>query len=107
MARIETVSFGGRTLTFEIPEFIHEFGDDTTHTFEGSLRRHLAVEKVLIRLRGWLIEHDALPGYSFLDAFLDFLFGLNCNFPLKDIILHMIWTLKDGYYPCIKENQRK
>lgn len=104
MPRIETVTFDDRTLTFEIPEFIHEFGDDTTHTFRGSLRRHLAAEKVLIKLRGWLIEcGDALPSYKSLNALLDLFFGLNCNFPLKDIILYMIWTLKDGYYPCVKE----
>lgn len=70
---------------FQIPDFVHEFGDSDNHTYRGSLMRHLAVERLLMWIRSLSLNCDGVPGYRFLDAFLDLLFGLNCNFFLYGI----------------------
>jgi hypothetical protein len=88
---------------FLIPKFVHKFGDLENHTFSGSLNRHIAIEKVLYAARetlNWL--GDAMPGYRLLNAGLHLFFGLNCNFPKKDVIRYVVWSLRRGYYKRIK-----
>lgn len=86
------------THIFEIPDFVHDFGDPTPHTFKGSLGRHITIEKLLYKIRRWLTYNDAIPGCGVAELLLDLLFGLNCGFPLKDIGLYLVWTLRAGFY---------
>ena len=87
--------------TFLIPDFVHDFGDPTPHSYSGSLSRHLAVEKILYQVQCWALQYDAVPCYAIFEAFLSFLFGLNCNFPRKDIARYLVWSLRKGYYDSV------
>lgn len=89
---------------FVMPDFLHEFGINDSvnplhHEYEGSFLRHLAVEQVLVKIRDWLIDHDALPGYAIIQAFLSIFFGLNCNFSPRNIGMYFVWYLR-GCKPC-------
>jgi len=77
-----------------IPDFVHEFGHPTPHIYKGSLRRHLAIEKPLYKIRDWLINHDAMPGYHLLWALTGIVMGLNCNLPYRDVALYAAWYLR-------------
>jgi len=87
---------------FAIPDFIHEFSeDDLHHTFKGSHLRHITVERVLYKIMGVLTNNDAMPFYRFFGSCLDFLLGLNCNFPKKDVALYFWWALTKDYYDLV------
>lgn len=81
-------------LILEMPDFIHEYGDKNNHTYKGSLKRHVTVEKILYKISWWLTDNDAMPVCKLFDAVLDILFGLNCNFPKRDIALYFVWYLQ-------------
>jgi len=75
--------------------FEHPFSiDNKKHVFKGSGARHVSIEHVLLKIRHFLYRNDAMPLYAFLESALDILFGLNCNFPRKDVIAYSIWSLK-------------
>jgi len=77
------------------PWFVMDFGDLQEHAYKGSLLRHVTVERVLWKLN-WLefdVIGEACPFFHPLLAFTDILFGLNCNFPLRNIALFAAWTL--------------
>jgi len=79
-----------------MPSFVHDFGDWERHTYRGSLRRHVAVERVL-RFFQWVLNvvvGDACPAYELLYAPVHMGFGLNCNFPRRDVALFVAWSLK-------------
>jgi len=83
------------------PSFVHHYCEDEggNHTFKGSLRRHTAIEKALYFLDDLLIFiGDAFPLYDLLSVPLIVGFGLNCNFPQKDVALYLVWYLK-GCHP--------
>lgn len=63
------------------------------HTYKGSLTRHKAVEKVLYFLRRHTTRYinnftRKFNKYLYRICYIPyhFFFGLNCNFPIKDII---------------------
>jgi len=88
-----TVDIGSEIL--QMPDFIHDYEESTDkHTFKGSLARHIAVERVLMKISWWFTCHDAIPGYTFFSGFLTFLLGLNCNFPAKDVALYTQWYVR-------------
>lgn len=79
-----------------LPWFVVPFGDtDREHSYRGSLLRHITVERVLYQLN--YIEFDvigeACPLFHVLLGFTDILFGLNCNFPLRNIALFAAWSM--------------
>ena len=75
------------------PSWVHETEAETgKHTFRGSRRRHLTIERALYGIQGllnWI--GDAFPGYDLLRIPLEIAFGLNCNFPLPDIFRYVVW----------------
>ena len=80
--------------------FVHRYVEDypsDEHTFKGSRRRHVSVENSIYLLQN-VVERigDAFPLYDYLYAPIVIAFGLNCNFPLKDIAQYVAWHLK-GY----------
>ena len=89
-----------------IPNFEHEWSHiESKHTYRGSFARHKAIEKILYRLRWLCIGYD---GRWLFDRFNDLLsipFGLNCNFPLKDIIKYATWELTKGFYDFVEVPQ--
>jgi len=93
----------GKDLFF-IPDFIHDFGDETHHNYRGSLKRHIAVEKALNFLMGILMWiGDACPFYKMLRVPIEVGLGLNCNFPSKDVALYAAWSSRKGYYDYVGE----
>jgi len=82
----------GKYGIWQMPDFVHPCREP--HTYKGSLLRHIVVENVLFRIRHWLTDRDALPGYSLLNALMSILFGFNCNFPAKDIALYTSWYFR-------------
>jgi len=80
---------------FRIPAFTHDFGTPEPHNYKGSLVRHIVVEELLYKARAWLNASDAMPGYKLFNAFIVLLFGLNCNFPRKDISLFVAGLFTD------------
>ncbi len=81
----------------------YDWFDSKQHVFKGSLVRHVAVEKALYFLIDDFVgrfvkERNALETLfkRILETPLNFAFGLNCNFPLRDIALCTMWELK-GY----------
>lgn len=81
------------------PEFVQET-NWKTHTYKGSLSRHKAIEKILVKFRDWIISKDAMPLSNLIDAFIGILFGFNCNFSQRDIAFYTIWYLR-GCKPLI------
>lgn len=81
----------GKDYIFELPRFVHVYSA-RNHFFKGSLSRHLAIESVLLTFRVWIIHCRVV------DAFLSLLFGLNCNFPSRDVVEFFIWQLR-GFQP--------
>jgi len=82
------------------PGFVHDYVWDTLlneHTFKGSRIRHIVFERV-IRLFQDIAEWigDASPFYPYIDALIIIAYGINCNFPLKDVAQYVIWHFK-GY----------
>jgi hypothetical protein len=93
-----------RDMLFSVPEFIHDFGNEKHHrACRGSLAKHIAVEQLLYKLQVWLINNDAMwtPFYKLFSASLSLLFGLNCNFPRRDVALFVAWKLRKGYYDYV------
>jgi len=87
--------------------FIHDFGNWYQHNYKGSLNRHLAIEKTLIRFQKiYKFIGDAFPIYDLIYSPMHLFFGLNCNFPLRDIALYIIWDLKMWYRIEIKKMYR-
>jgi len=96
----------------QMPDFIHDFGhypdSENPLLHEGIIYRnhvpvnfvrHRTVEKMLYKLRSWLLELDAMPScswplYTFFHAILTLSFGLNCKFPLKDVALYIFWEVR-------------
>jgi len=96
-----TVEQVGKDLYF-IPEFIHDYGDEKHHTYRGSLKRHVAVEKALFLLLAiltWI--GDACPLYKLLRAPIEISLGFNCGFPSRDVALYCIWSVRKGYYDYV------
>jgi len=101
----------GKDLFF-IPDFIHDFCDDNNHhTYRGSLKRHIAVEKALFFLMDilmrvcdvWSLREDSFSLYNLLMIPIEIGLGLNCNFPSRDVALYAAWSLRKGYYEYIGE----
>lgn len=91
-----------------IPDFVQSFCDSTAHTFKGSLARHLAAEKLLYEIRDSLdVVVDRIgckfPLFRYMDGFLSILFGLNCNFPLKNIALYTASYMGFSHLPPAKQ----
>jgi len=75
--------------------FEHDYSDTkTSHTFKGSLLRHVTVERVIYKMKDWYMDHDALPMSSLLSFLISFLFGLNCNFPIRDVVRYVTEELR-------------
>jgi len=82
-----------------LPPFVHDFGDWKHHTYRGSYRRHVAVEEAL-RFFVWVLNvvvGDACPVYELLYTLVHIGFGLNCNFPRRDVALFVAWNLRLEY----------
>jgi len=80
--------------------FVHEYVEGYSsdkHTFRGSKTRHIAFEKAIYLLQD-VIERigDAFPLYNYIYVPIIIAFGLNCNFPIKDVAQYVVWHLK-GY----------
>jgi len=78
------------------PWFVAPFGDtDQEHTYKGSLLRHITVERVLYRFNWFLfgVIGETCPLFHVLLGLQDVLFGLNCNFPLRNIALFAAWSM--------------
>jgi len=89
---------------FYIPPFIHDYGDKNHHTYRGSLRRHVAVEKALFFLMGILMwVGDACFFYKLLRVPIEVGLGLNCNFPARNVALYAAWSYRKGYYDYVGE----
>jgi len=89
---------------FRIPDFIHDYGDEDNHTFKGSLKRHIAVEKAVYFL--WSILNsvgDAFPLYNLFMAPIEVALGFNCNFPAKDVARYVVWSLRKGCFEWVGE----
>jgi len=83
------------------PSFVHKFKNSREeHTFKGSLTRHKAVERVLYLYCDLLFDviGETFPLFSLLEIPLQISFGLNCNFPPRDVIRYVVWALR-GYTP--------
>jgi hypothetical protein len=75
--------------------------DRKQHSFNGSFVRHVAVEKALYFLIDDIVgrfvkERGTLETFfkRILETPIKLIFGLNCNFPLRDIALCVVWELK-------------
>ena len=75
-------------------DFIHEFGNSYKHTFKGSLKRHLSIEKYLYRFNHWLLDYDSYGWYKIFRVLLTILYGLNCDFPKLDILRYLVFQYK-------------
>jgi len=102
---------------YVMPGFIHDFGYEGHH---GSLMRtcprdedgdydlkawrvrprnwrmdlHEFLDEVFFYpFRRWLNKRDGLLIHSLDDWLLTPLWGINCGFPLKDVLLYSIWNL--------------
>jgi len=75
-------------------ESINDFCDPCFHTFKGNFSIHWAVERPVIWIRRRLLDIDACPVYSILQAFMGIFLGLNCGFPAKDVALYTVWYLR-------------
>jgi len=88
-------------MTFEVfdvenPDFVHESKDEGEgHTFKGSLTRHIAVEKAVYLMQK-IVEGvgDAFPLFDVLYIPIIIGFGVNCNFPIKDVMKYVVWWLR-------------
>jgi len=49
-------------------------------------------EKQTKPIRNILVFNDALPCFKFFDNLLGIAFGLNCNFPVRDVFAYFVWT---------------
>lgn len=102
---------------YVMPGFIHDFGDEGHHASlmrtcprdqdgDYDLRRwrymprswrfdlHEILEQLfLYPFRRWLIDRDGRSIHILNDSILTFIWGLNCGFPLKDVILYTNWVL--------------
>jgi len=81
----------------KFPSFVHEYYDieEEKHTFNGSIRRHVAVERAISQVSRILnFIGDAFPLYDYLSILPIIALGLNCNFPVKDVALYVVWYLK-------------
>lgn len=99
---------------YQMPDFIHEFGDYTHHmsmmrtcerTEEGeyipftgpsnlAFIRHKCLDVIFYMIRRFLIDYDGAWFHDLIDIPLSFLWGLNCNFPPRDVALHTVWDLR-------------
>lgn len=72
----------------------HEFAEDgKSHTFKGSVARHVAIERVLMIGRNFVLKNECMPFHSIIDFALDILLGFNCNFPSRDIAKFSTWSI--------------
>jgi len=98
-----TITQVGKDL-FYIPDFIHDYGDEKHHTYQGSLKRHIAVEKAIYFLWGILNSiGDAFPLYGLFMVPIEIGLGLNCNFRVEDVGRYVVWSLFKGYYDYLGE----
>jgi len=102
-------------LVFEMPWFLHEFGDDAHH---ASMMRtakmgkygyipgtgppkwryliHVFLDDYLFYPLRNLLQRRYGDGktYNFLRTVLGFFWGLNCAFPPRDVVLYTIWDFR-------------
>ena len=71
-------------------EWIYE-ADYKNHKYKGSLKRHLIIENALIDLRYTCIDYDATFIWKIIQPITDFLLGLNCNFPINDVMKYVVF----------------
>lgn len=90
------------------PSFFHWFYDDGEHhTYKGSLKRHVCVERLIMPTREWLVHYDATIIYRILNFFIDLILGLNCGFPAKDVMSYAIWDARPLNFENLKEDLLK
>jgi len=80
-----------------VPWFVHDYVWDLSkdsHTYKGSLARHLAVERTAFHLFKGLTEWDATWLYPLANFFQDLVLGLNCGFPPRDVMLYALCNFK-------------
>lgn len=99
-------------LVFEMPWFIHDFGDDAHHVSmmrTAKLGKYgyipgTGVPEWRFIIHEILDDHIFYPvnnylrrcfgdgeAYQFLRSVLGFFWGLNCNFPFRDVVLYTAW----------------
>lgn len=89
---------GDRVL--EMPPFFHDFSaDNKSHVFKGNGAMHVSIERVLLKIREFVQSNGDAPFFSIVDLALDIAFGLNCNFPPRDVVSYVIWSFKINRMP--------
>lgn len=78
----------------------HKFASvNEPHTYKGSIIRHVAVENAIILIAKptslRLIRNEKF--YRIIRVYTVILWGLNCNFPFKDIALYVVDHLKETF----------
>jgi len=73
--------------------FFHSYYESSNHhTFKGSLIRHITIERILYRLKAFALSFPR-PLSTVLLFPLTILFGLNCNFPIRDVLQWSLYML--------------
>jgi len=85
-----------------VPSFVHAYPPHWQHGCDCALAHsrpgavHLRIDLILDRMQGrwmWIIrEHPELK--RALRAFISLSWGLNCNFPIIDVIKFTIWEYR-------------
>ena len=96
-----------------LPNFVHGFPEHWQHSWEYEEYHskqsglHFKIDFILDRLQGrgmWIIKRYP-PFKKKLRAIISFFWGLNCGFPLLDIIKFTIWEHQD--YPTQDETKKR
>lgn len=94
------------------PRFEHKYyytapKANSQHSYKGSLIRHITIENWLYRIRSYCIDHDAISLFNWINKLIDIPFGLNCNFPMGDVVKYFVWRVTKGYYDYVPPTGKK
>lgn len=95
--KVKTRKIRGVTIVY--PDFLHFYGlnkhhCETLHTYRGSFAFHIALERILLTTKSITVLHLSHQREKWVPVFHDlseFLLGLNCAYPMRDVLLYLLW----------------
>lgn len=98
---------------FQMPDFIHDFGDSAHHLCPTGLNPshirfifHECLDWCFYRVQRWLRKWVGdNKVYKGLRSILGFYWGVNCGFPLRDVALYSVWDLRGSKPVTVWEKQ--